>query len=226
LVKDRDPKYARNIIGGLRRLDLSRRYSILGLRLFARYLSERYGLEFHYLLGELRVPRTGVDLRVPSEEEVARSISMLSGGHLSLYLLLLASGIRLSEAQRVLADMGNIPYREHGGVRVYTVNWQRGQKAVFYVFTPEWLELRAARVRWDSQGPHRKIPAKPKYVRKFFATKAYELGIPAEVIDFIQGRTPRSILARHYLNLLPKAVEEYRRYAGWLEKFLGQVSHH
>ena len=56
----------------------------------------------------------------------------------------------------------------------------------------------------------------PKYIRKFVATKMAELGISPHVIDFIQGRAPRSTLLQHYAQLLGVAGREYREYAEWL----------
>ncbi|MHA1632619.1 MAG: integrase [Candidatus Freyarchaeota archaeon] len=216
----------------LKPLNPSHRFSVIAYRLFIHFLEDKYGLEFPQLLRELKVGRSGVDLCVPSEDEVAESLRLLKEmqeagvfrrrNYLQLYLLLLASGIRLSEARRFLASLPQ-NYKETGGVRVYALNWQRGSKAGFYVFTPAWLELRRENVNWETHGPHRKIPVTPRYVRKFVATKMYELDIPAEVIDFIQGRTPRSVLTQHYLNLLLKATREYSKYADWLRNFLAKL---
>ncbi len=222
-------KYARNILSYARKpLTTSQNYSVLAYRLMLHYIEDRYDVDVHNYLRLLKLHRKGIDLKIPSSEDVLKSLEYLRNietrkhDYYQLYLLLLASGIRLSEAQLFL-DNYSFPYTDHGDVRVYTVNYQRGSKAVFYVFTPRWLRLRQDKgVRWDINGPHRKVPVKPKYIRKFFATKMFELGVSAEVIDFIQGRTPRSILARHYLNLLPQAVENYKKYARWLDDFLNR----
>ncbi len=55
-----------------------------------------------------------------------------------------------------------------------------------------------------------------KYFRKFVATKMAELGIPLDVIDFIQGRKPTRVLTQHYVSLFGIAKEHYRKYAEWL----------
>lgn len=54
-----------------------------------------------------------------------------------------------------------------------------------------------------------------KYLRKFaFDTMTSEqLNIPESVADFIEGRTPKSVGARHYMLLKRKAVQFYPRYA-------------
>jgi intergrase/recombinase len=46
------------------------------------------------------------------------------------------------------------------------------------------------------------------------------LGIPAEVIDFIQGRTPRSVLTKHYLNLYTLALQHYPKYMEALKQII------
>jgi len=60
---------------------------------------------------------------------------------------------------------------------------------------------------------------KSKYLRKFaFDTMtSEELNILESVADFIQGRTPKSVGARHYMKLKRKAVEFYPRYAPYIE---------
>jgi len=223
--------YARDLLSYARRpFDPGKRYSVVAYRLLLKYIELRYRVDVDGFLKRLKIPRTGVDLKVPSEDLILESLEYLRGietrrrDYYQLYLLLLASGVRLCEAQLFLAGFGGYQALEQGGVRVYAVNYQRGSKAVFYVFTPSWLRLRRDRVNWETHGPHRGVPVKPKYVRKFVATKMFELDIPAEVIDFIQGRTPRSILAQHYLNLLPKAVREYAKYAEWLHSFLERAN--
>ena len=53
-----------------------------------------------------------------------------------------------------------------------------------------------------------------KYLGKFaFDTMTSEkIGIPESVADFVEGRTPKTVGARHYMRLKRKAVEFYPRY--------------
>ncbi len=44
------------------------------------------------------------------------------------------------------------------------------------------------------------------------------LGIPEEIVNFIQGRIPQSILARHYLSLGILADKYYPRYRDHLRE--------
>jgi intergrase/recombinase len=45
-----------------------------------------------------------------------------------------------------------------------------------------------------------------------------ELNIPESVADFIQGGTPKSIGARHYMKLKRKAIKFYPRYAEYITR--------
>lgn len=59
-----------------------------------------------------------------------------------------------------------------------------------------------------------------KYLRKFaFNTMMNEqLNIPESVADFIQGRVPKSVDARHYMGLKRKSIQFYPRYAQYITK--------
>jgi intergrase/recombinase len=54
-----------------------------------------------------------------------------------------------------------------------------------------------------------------KYLWKFaFDTMTSEkLNIPESVADFIEGRTPKTVGARHYMSLKRKAIQFYPRHA-------------
>jgi intergrase/recombinase len=59
-----------------------------------------------------------------------------------------------------------------------------------------------------------------KHLRKFaFDTMTdEELNIPESVADFIQGRTPKSVGARHCMKLKRKAIKFYLRYAEYITR--------
>lgn len=44
-----------------------------------------------------------------------------------------------------------------------------------------------------------------------------KLGVPESVADFIQGRAPQRIGAKHYMSLVKQADNYYGRYAGYLK---------
>jgi intergrase/recombinase len=49
------------------------------------------------------------------------------------------------------------------------------------------------------------------------------LNIPESVADFIQGRVPKSIGAKHYMQLKRKADQFYPRYAGYVTELRRKV---
>jgi intergrase/recombinase len=60
----------------------------------------------------------------------------------------------------------------------------------------------------------------PKYLRKFvFDTMISDgFNIPESVADFIEGRVPKKIGARHYTVLLKQADSHYGKYADYLSQ--------
>jgi intergrase/recombinase len=60
----------------------------------------------------------------------------------------------------------------------------------------------------------------PKYLRKFaFDTMISDgFNIPESVADFIEGRVPKKIGAKHYTALLKQADGFYPKYADYLTK--------
>ncbi|MEM1829672.1 MAG: integrase [Thermofilaceae archaeon] len=163
---------------------------------------------------ELKVPKSGVDLRVPSDSEIAESLERVKQ-HSTLYLvyrLLIESGARLKEVVEVLKSYDPSNDACHGEFYTYVIGKTEGSKKAFHLFhvTP----LKRVSISEDRVT---KLAielglVRPKYVRKWVATKMLSIGIPAEIVDFIQGRTPRSILTRHYLNLYTLAVQHYPKY--------------
>ena len=195
-----------------------KRNRIFAYRAFARFLIEK-GIDVSDVLEKLKTISSKPDLRVPTLEEVRKTLQLAkeySENVYFVYRIALESGSRLSEILRVLKD----PSQDvcDGSVCYYPLAWQRGYKGVFYVFhiTP----LRKIDItQWAiSDFERRRDAIAIKYFRKFVATKMAELGVPLDVIDFIQGRKPTRVLTQHYVSLFGIAKEQYKKYAEWLSK--------
>ena len=138
-----------------------------------------------------------------------------------VYLILLASGVRLSEAVIFLNTLDKQKFIKISEIAVkYPFTLLRGRKKVFFIYLPQLVAEKLKRTELtrdivSSYAKRHKL-IRPKYFRKFLAQKMFQLGIDPLVIDFIQGRTPRSTLARHYLNLSYLADRQYPKYASWL----------
>ncbi len=159
---------------------------------------------------ELKIPRSGSDLRYVTEEEVLNAIKNADEQSKYLLILLLESGARLSEIIKILREYDpskDVKNSDQYTYYIYTVNWKRGAKNAYYLFhiTP----LRKLELSYDNTEAKLLHYINPKMIRKFVATKMYEIGISAEVIDFIQGRSPSSIATKHYIYLLVTAKKAY-----------------
>ena len=218
--------WARNVLRYLRKPLCDRRDSILAYRLALHFINVKYGVEVSRFLEKLKTKQSTPDLRIPDYNDVLKTyekIRMLGNDKLLLFFkLLLATGLRQTEICLLLSDLERLYSMDYEDFVVYRIQWLRGNKKVFYAFIPKYIELKRMTLNntyYTCMAKRHNLVA-AKYIRKFVATKMFELGLSAEIIDFIQGRTPRSILIRHYLNLLPTATKEYKKYATWLKEFL------
>ncbi|MFP3187525.1 MAG: integrase [Sulfolobaceae archaeon] len=164
----------------------------------------------------IKTKKSGVDLKVPSVDQVKEWLTKVKGTKVELlFRLLLESGIRFTEAIKVLNEYNPQNDICENNICIYTLNWQRGSKRVFYVFHVSPLQRQNITYNYAKK-IMRELDIAPKYIRKFVATKMLELNIPGEIVDFIEGRTPGNILTKHYLDLYALAKKEYKKYAEWL----------
>ncbi|MEJ2776476.1 integrase [Sulfolobaceae archaeon RB850M] len=167
---------------------------------------------------DLKPKKTKPDLRVPTLEEVRQTLNAVKQYPTlhTFYRLLLESGSRETEALKVLNDYSPENEINEDGFSIYVLNWVRGQKKSFYIFhVTELKQIKISKAYVDKYVKRLNL-VPPKYIRKFVATQMLSLGIPSEIVDFLEGRTPGNILTKHYLDLLTLAKKEYKKYAEWL----------
>jgi intergrase/recombinase len=167
----------------------------------------------------------GVDLKVPVESEILNSLRLLDKMPLkykALYSLLLDSGLRLTEAVRLINQFDGAT--EINSFYRCTLGYFRGSKLAYAAYfsdsSLELLKKNHERVA-DRTASHyfKKFGyIAPKYLRKFTFDKMIELGVPESVADFIEGRAPRRIGARHYMAICRQADGYYGKYADYLKK--------
>ena len=168
-----------------------------------------------------KVKQSGVDFKVPSDREIIESVSIACGHSITycvVYKVLVESGARLNEVVSMVSNYDPSKDKEQEGFFTYLMGKAENTKRSFYIF--HITKVRPARI---SESHASKLARKldivrPKYVRKWVATKMAALGIPSEVIDYIQGRTPRQILTQHYLNLYALALQHYPKYVAYLRE--------
>jgi intergrase/recombinase len=187
--------------------------------------------EFKEFLDSLRraIPKdeVGIDIKVPEEEQIISDLRRLASDLLrfqAAYNLLLDSGLRLVEAVKLL---NNFPEAERlEGFYRCPVGLFRGSKQAYYCYLTEYtfqlifqLKEKVDKLslsKWLQNHQY----TRAKYIRKFVndTMTSERLNIPESVADFIQGRVPKSIGAKHYMQLRRKADQFYPRYAEYVTK--------
>jgi len=89
----------------------------------------------------------GIDVKIPSDEEVKRVLSKIYREDMKLVgLLCLFSGIRVREAVRLLNEFDESKPHIENSIAYYELGWLRGSKLSFHVFMPRELALKLKRV--------------------------------------------------------------------------------
>lgn len=216
-----------DIISLFSKIERGKRHLVMALRiLFNFYETVGYRkADLDVLRKALPKVKYGIDLKIPSETEILDSLKKLSKApvkYQALYNLLIDSGLRLVEAVELIktftnADLVTGFYRSE-------LDMFRGQKQAYYGhFTEYTLDL----IRQANEKPEcvaasryfRKFAyVAPKYLRKYAFDKMIDLDIPESVADFIQGRVPKKIGAKHYMALARQASKFYPRYTKYIQK--------
>jgi intergrase/recombinase len=186
------------------------------------------------LRANLPALRSGVDLNVPSEEEVIDSLRRLAearvdGKLFAVYNLLLDSGLRVVEGIGLFNRMasGEARLEAQDGFSAAPMGEFRRTKLAYCGFVTDYTLALVQGVKetlvYDKsmETLHSKYGVLSyKYLRKFAfdAMTSERLNVPESVADFIEGRTPKTVGARHYMHLRRKALEFYPRYARYLRE--------
>jgi len=185
--------------------------------------------DFKEFLDGLRraIPKdeVGIDIKVPEEEQIVSDLKRFASDPLKFqaaYNLLLDSGLRLVEAVKLL---NNFPDAERlEGFYRCPIGLFRGSKQAYYCYITEYTYQLVKQLKekvnklsiskWLQNHQH----TRAKYLRKFVndVMTSERLNIPESVADFIQGRVPKSIGAKHYMQLKRKADQFYPRYAKYI----------
>ena len=204
-------------------LDPGNKWSVLAWKAYFKYSGNEE------LWKKIKTKQSRPDLNVPTFDEVAATLEAACNTSRELciiYRLLVESGARLTEIVKMLKEFDPSKLKEHKGFFTYTLGFYRGSKRAYYVFTVTKPEKLVISGNWVSNWASKNKLVCPKYIRKFVATMMASLEIPTEVINFIQGRAPRTVLERNYLSLYALALKYYPKYASWLRKSLTKVTSH
>jgi len=171
--------------------------------------------------------RVGIDLHVPEPEEILESMKRLPGIPLkyrALWNLCLDSGARMIEAIRIIGAFSEEKLTAVNGFYRYDVGaFRRSKQAYYAYFTWSTFEVlhEAAGIRIkEKSASHYYCKyglVSPKYLRKFAFDRMIELGVPESIADFIEGRVPKRIGAKHYMALRRQGDKWYPKYGEYLK---------
>ena len=166
----------------------------------------------------------GVDLKIPAESEIVESLRKLPRipmRYQALYNLLLDSGLRFVEGVALIANFKGAEL-VNGFYRCNLAMF-RGEKQAYYGhFTESTLKYieQAKNAQMDvyvsSHYFYKYRFVMPKYLRKFAFDKMIELEVPESIADFIEGRVPKRVGAKHYMALARQSSKFYPRYVEYI----------
>jgi len=208
------------------------KYYVLALRLYVQFLEDLGYIseeESSFWLKRLKVRRRSkVDVREVKEEEVRRAVKTIRGAERHdielAYLIMLFSGCRLSEAIELINsfDSSRLHKVNNDYSRYGLMKTDKSKRALWLYLPNSLIDLLKERKykisrRAVTEFARRNKILAPKYIRKFFYQKAYEVLHDRELVDFYQGRVSRlSIGSRHYDSLLSRADKEYAKIMNYL----------
>ena len=198
-------------------LDMNNKWSRLAYKAFYKFMG------WEDLWKQIRVKHSGVDLYVPSDEQVMETLRKACSSSTelcTLYKVLLESGLRIKEAAKLISEQDPSKWISLDGFYKYPLSWIRAKKRAFYAYVVEIPPRMSVSDKWIRNWASKNNVVAGKYIRKWVATKMLSLGIPEEIVNFIQGRTPSQILSKHYLKLSTLADQYYKKYTDWIRKVI------
>ncbi|WP_167890281.1 integrase [Thermococcus sp. 18S1] len=189
------------------------------LRNYIAFLLEKGVIDEAYyneLKKRIVIRSTGTDLYVPDDAEVRgwyEKRGEWEEPYQLVFELILFSGIRVSEALKVLSEFEPSRLHINDQYAYYDLGWSRGSKKSWVVFMPPELANRLKRLTVTDDGVYsyfskRKIHL--KYLRKWFINKALEAGAPVNVVKFLAGHSlSGDITSLHYIDMLGQARRYY-----------------
>ena len=171
--------------------------------------------------------QTNIDVNVPPEDQIVadlRRISSILLEYQAVYNLGLDSGLRLVEIVKVLNDPPTF-HPGKSGFYCHALSYFRKTKQAYFAYFTDYTlrlmqKLNGKEINWNAASKYlqkKKLTA-PKYLRKFAFDMMIQLDIPESIADFIEGRVPKRIGAKHYMVLRRQADLKYGRYAEYITK--------
>lgn len=213
--------------------ELNYERSVKGLRNLFNFL-EKYEILDEVYLNELRKKlkfeqNYTPDLKIPKLEDVKKTYCELkefSYLHSLVYRIHYFSGLRVNEVSTFLHNLDISKFEVHDNVVSYPLFHMRGKKNSYYLLLDQKTHKEILKYKdnlsvYNVGGlktyiKRHKLVAL-KYLRKFqydFCVKFVDY----TTLDFIAGRTPKSVSQSHYMNMKNKAIYEYEKVIAKLEE--------
>uniref|UniRef100_UPI0037DCCE99 integrase n=1 Tax=Thermococcus sp. 26/2 TaxID=758583 RepID=UPI0037DCCE99 len=208
-----------------------KRNLVKAIRKFAAYLEKEELIDeaTHEKIKKLIKPKpTGVREVFVTGEEVREAYFKIKERGIvaeSLFLILVFSGIRLSQAVELLRtyDYTKLQIIDNKVAKYPIFSTTKGKKKAFWAYGPRdfFEELEPQEVKYNTAKDlvsYGRVSANT--LRKWHYTFLIRQGVPADVADFIQGRVSSRVGATHYLNKTLLADEWYSAVVEDLRKVL------
>ncbi len=208
------------------------KYISLALRNLLNFLEEEYfvdsinGYSIAQWKKHIPIKKSGVTEIYLSDDEVREGYERVHEDFKTFYKLLVYSGGRFQHVFSALETLNqqNIVVIEKLGIARYPIiGISTKQKKGFWLYFPadfvdELVSYKSQSFDWTLDNLTISKRVRPKAIRKWHYNKMIECGIDASIADFIQGRSPASVGAMHYLatarqsdNAYSKVVDEIRK---------------
>ena len=161
---------------------------------------------------DFKFPRTTVKPKLlPSKEQLKTFYNELPDKYKVVFLLLVSSGLRVGELINADIDKTNrmiIPQSHNGSTKYawisfYNIEAEELLKDCIPKITVDGLSHTFKKIA-DKSGIH----IYPHLLRSIFAREMSLKGVQDRYIDAFCGRTPQSVLARHYSDYSPEVLKE------------------
>ena len=178
--------------------------------------------------------RPGVDEYVPTEERIIETFKVLRTAPLKYRVLwwLGLLGVRFEHGIRALNELDFSRAEDLGGFYYLKVGWDTGPKKCYVIVMPKFIydmimefkasgeKLKKAAVDSFRRRLKRKgVEIEPvKYVRDFAYNAMLQVGIPESLADYLNGRGPQTVGAKHYLEKRRQIITHWPRYGAYLER--------
>ena len=195
------------------------KYTVILVSLLLKYLQEKHNVPETDILPikkQLTFKNPSKqDTYVPTDTEIQQTLSKLSPNNQLVYLVYVVSGIRKVEGSYLLANLDKLMVQEKDGFVKITMNYLRHNKNSYFCYLPISVYKQVKTNKQLSVGSleselKRKKLIAIKYCRKWFFTKAIELGIPESIADYLEGRVSNGVGNNHYLSKQMLADKYYK----------------